>query len=405
MIKLNSKSIRANKSLADIFDEPDDHKLLDVKSLGKPSSPVDQTNQQFVEINQFFEKHNRPPQADSNDINEKILARRLKAMRKAPDIHQQVAAIDVHGLICTAESTTPITAAVPSAELVTSLSDIFDDDDGLLDFEDDSIFALNNVSNDKKALPEDIATRRPCPDFTRYTGIFNQAQQLLKAGKISTVRYSHGLKIAQGDIFVLYGVMCYVNALGEALPNYKKYNARLHLIFENGTESDMLYQSLGAGLIRDKEGRKVANELITFKPQDMPTPAGMIYIVSTQSNNPALAPYQGNLYKIGYTDTSVEQRTANAANDRTFLEAPVRIVSTATCYNFNPQRLETLIHGFLANQRLNIKLTGKDGKSYSPREWFNVPFATAQAVISHIIDGTISLYRMDNTTGQIVKKK
>ncbi|HHG6944669.1 TPA: GIY-YIG nuclease family protein [Klebsiella pneumoniae] len=71
----------------------------------------------------------------------------------------------------------------------------------------------------------------------------------------------------------------------------------------------------------------------------------------------------------------------------------------------NTHKLETLVHGFLAKQRLDITLKGVDGTSYAPREWFHTPLTTILEVIHHILDGTISQYRMDNTTGKVVAKK
>ena len=70
----------------------------------------------------------------------------------------------------------------------------------------------------------------------------------------------------------------------------------------------------------------------------------------------------------------------------------------------DPYRFESLIHGFLAVQRLNVELIGTDGKRYRPREWFAVSLEVAKEVIVRIMDKTIVQYRMDNTTGQIVKK-
>ena len=116
-------------------------------------------------------------------------------------------------------------------------------------------------------------------------------------------------------------------------------------------------------------------------------------------------PFKQNLYKIGFTESSVDERIKNAEKDRTFLQAPVRIVTTFQCFNMNTHKLETLVHGFLAKQRLDITLKGQDGTSYTPREWFYTPLATVLEVIQHILDGTISQYRMDNTTGKIVAKK
>jgi hypothetical protein len=71
----------------------------------------------------------------------------------------------------------------------------------------------------------------------------------------------------------------------------------------------------------------------------------------------------------------------------------------------NAQKLEALVHGFLAARRLNITLKSHSGQVYTPKEWFNVPLATVQAVIQYIVDGTISQYRLDNTTGKIVAKR
>lgn len=63
----------------------------------------------------------------------------------------------------------------------------------------------------------------------------------------------------------------------------------------------------------------------------------------------------------------VEERIKNAVNDVAFLEAPIKILASIECYNLNPNKFESLIHGFLHAQRLKITLTGKSGKSYSPR--------------------------------------
>ncbi|WP_216593291.1 GIY-YIG nuclease family protein [Advenella kashmirensis] len=72
--------------------------------------------------------------------------------------------------------------------------------------------------------------------------------------------------------------------------------------------------------------------------------------------------------------------------------------------NLNPNKFETLIHGFLHDQRLTLTLMSKNGKTYSPREWFSVPLDTARDVVRRIIDGSIVHYRMDNTTNRLVKK-
>ena len=126
--------------------------------------------------------------------------------------------------------------------------------------------------------------------------------------------------------------------------------------------------------------------------------------MTTTSNNPTLKAIP-NLVKIGYTEHTVEKRTKNAVRDTAFLEAPVKILAVMDCYNLNPNKFESLIHGFLYAQRLKVTLTGKDGKAYHPQEWFSVPLDIVREVIKRIIDGSIVNYRMDNTTTALVKKR
>src|SRR5690606_26612280 len=109
--------------------------------------------------------------------------------------------------------------------------------------------------------------------------------------------------------------------------------------------------------------------------------------------------------QIGYTEQTVEERTKNAVRDIAFLESPVKIMASIECYNLNPVKFETLIHGFLHAQRLNVTLIGKDGITYRPREWFSVGLDTAREVVRRIIDGSIVQYRMDNTMGRLLKKE
>lgn len=50
---------------------------------------------------------------------------------------------------------------------------------------------------------------------------------------------------------------------------------------------------------------------------------GYIYVLSSLSDNPTIK-NQKNLYKIGYSTNSVEERIANAAHEPTYLMAPVK---------------------------------------------------------------------------------
>ena len=355
---------------------------------------------------------------------EKRLAKRLQAIRtdqkqcsalSGQDIHGLLVGIEVVGMVAEEHEQYPARGValetvnaptVDTSELVTSLDDIFADDDlGLLDFDAPDIFSMQHVPREKKALPDEIAQRQPCPDFARFAPLFETVKTGLQGQEFSLVRYrnEHGFQV--GDFFILNGVMGYVHSAGERLEQYERYNARLHLVFDNGTELHMLYQSLTQGLIRDKEGRKVMLGDKLLLPNYAPIPSGFVYVLATKSTDPILMPFMQNLYKIGFTEGTVEDRIKHAEKDKTFLQAPVRIITTFQCFNMNTHKLETLVHGFLAKQRLDITLKGVDGTSYAPREWFHTPLTTILEVIHHILDGTISQYRMDNTTGKVVAKK
>ncbi|KFI11542.1 hypothetical protein IX95_12840 [Vibrio sp. B183] len=420
MICLRSSKKTPKRYLDDIFSEDDDLGLLDVAPLKAKAPAGNLIASQFEEITTFFEKNGRIPASDADSFDEKRLARRLKAFKSNGEQRESLKEFDSYGLLADESSYIPSIESVGSStyevqestpsseidksELVTSLDDIFDDDDDLLEFDAPDIFTIRHVPAEKKSQPEEIAKRQPCADFSRYAPIFEIVQKELKAGAASLDRFRHELKIQVGDFFILNGLMGYVHSAGERLEGYSSYNARLHLVFENGTELHMLFQSLTHGLVRDDHGCKVNREGALLEPDSNPVPTGLVYVLATKSSDSVLATYKSNLYKIGFTEGSVEDRIKHAEKDRTFLEAPVRVVMITECYNIDAHKLETLVHGFLGYQRLNITLKGHDGQSYKPREWFNVPLATVVEVIKHILDGTISQYRMDNTSGKVMKK-
>ncbi|MCS3793796.1 GIY-YIG nuclease family protein [Aeromonas hydrophila] len=415
MIRLSTARLATKQSLGDILSEEDDLGLLDVQPLKAKAAPVDLASAQFAEITAFYELHGRLPDEGSGALlEEKLLARRLKGILADPTQCKHLQAQDRFGLLNRTETdqnqvylATEIEpeTSISRSELVTSLADIFaDDDDGLLDFDEPDIFSLRHISAEKKEQPDDIAQRQPCADFPRFAPLFTAFHDGLKSGAFGLERFTHTLKITAGDFFILNGLLGYVDSVGARLEQYSGYNARLYLVFENGTEMHMLYQSLTHGLVRDKEGRKAQLNGQSLRPSLEAVPTGVVYILKTLSTDSALIPYKPNLYKIGFTETSVEERIKNAELDSTFLEAPVQIVAINQCFNLNAQKLEALVHGFFAPRRLNVKLKSHSGQIYTPKEWFNVPLESALAVIQHIVDGSISQYRLDNTTGKIIPK-
>ena len=111
-----------------------------------------------------------------------------------------------------------------------------------------------------------------------------------------------------------------------------------------------------------------------------------------------------DLYKIGYTEESLEKRIVGAQRSSTYLEARVTVEATYDCYGVNPRAVERLVHAMLSSQKLNVTLTDSQGRRYRPREWFCVDLETAKGVVERIADGTISNYRIDGVSGRLVAK-
>lgn len=395
-------------SLDEIFSKPDEFGLLAVKPKSS-SSPKSIEAAKFEEINQFIDKNQRLPNLDSSDIMEKQLAYRLEGFKKSK-VSDAIMVLDRHCVLAAREASEVGSIQAPQRKEVTSISDILNSDSlGLLNTPNLGIFDLKHVPSTPKEMPDEIAERKKCGDFYKFETIFRQSHQRLDTRQVEVVAFKQGSQINEGDVFILRGILCFVDEIGDfKVVDGEPYNPRLRVIFENGTESNLLLRSLAAALYKDEHSRRllasaadVENKLNNITHKDKRS--GVVYIVKTLSENPTLQNVP-NLYKIGYTELTVEERTKNAARDIAFLEAPVKIVASIECFNLNPQKFESLIHAFLAGQRLMIELVGKDGRKYRPQEWFSVPLGSAREVIRRIIDGTIIQYRIDNTTGKIIKK-
>ncbi|MEG6501851.1 MULTISPECIES: GIY-YIG nuclease family protein [unclassified Desulfovibrio] len=418
-MKLRSAPRSMATSLDAIFDEEDDLGLLAgvVPTKKKNAATTDSSVSAFLELVAFFEVHKREP--DENKPEEKPLAWRLKGYRTRPELRVKVLEYDNVGLLSEKAAAPVPCKSLPDAPVavreVTSLEDIFDDDDdlGLLGGIDTSIFTATPARPlTDKDMPDEIASRKACEDFYLYEKLFQDVQGVLNTKAVMLERFSSESEAAVGQMFILRGQLCYVDRiLKEDTSDSKRDNPRLRVIFENGTEADLLKRSLARALYKDPHSRRVNFDLNLFSDKSFTIshgdkPTGYIYILGSETTAPALASLKttGKLVKIGYSSQDVHERIKNAQTDPTYLEAPVRLLAQIECFNLNPQKFENLIHAFLYQQRLKMTLISASGKPYHPEEWFAVSVETAVEVCNRIIDGTIVQYRMDNTAGVIVKK-
>ena len=190
---------------------------------------------------------------------------------------------------------------------------------------------------------------------------------------------------------------------------YDQIDARLRVIFDNGTESNMLRRSLHRALHRDETGRRIletsAGPLFSDWTAEGDEASGTIYVLRSQSDNPYVSEHRDLTHKFGVTNAKVETRIGNARLDPTFLMAEVEIVAEYKLYNIDRGKLEKLMHRIFAPARLNVEIEDRFGNPVVPREWFLVPLHAIDAAVGKIRDGTIAEYEYDVERAALVARQ
>jgi hypothetical protein len=354
----------------------------------------------FEEIQRFVATHNRAPQhGEERDIFERLYAVRLDRLRAQEDCRALLAPIDHQELLAGATSALGNNADdISDDELLAQL--------GVDDGDADDITDLRHVRSaaDKRAA-EEIANRERCEDFDRFKPLFNAVQNDIGTGARVTqpIRKDAGFlktDIRTGEFFILGGQTAYVAEVGEPFkaPNGES-DARLRVIYSNGTESNLLLRSLQRALYKDETSRRVsepsAGPLFAGETQDGDLASGTIYVLRSKSDNPLVVAHRDLLHKIGVTGGDVARRVANAKLDPTFLMADVEVVATYELYNINRTKLENLIHRVFAPAQLDVEIKDRFGRPVVPREWFLVPLFVVDEAVERIRDGTITRYIYD----------
>jgi hypothetical protein len=356
----------------------------------------------FEEIQRFAEGHGRAPEhGEGRDIFERLYAVRLDRIRELQECRDLVQSSDYQGLL----TGKPQVQMVDADEL---------DDDALLaelgvQIAASSITELKHVrSTAEKKAAEDIANREKCEDFAAFKPIFEQVQRELNSGLRETRPFEMKAEIERGRFFIVSGQKAYVAAKGETIiTDQGRTDARLRVIFDNGTESNMLMRSLQRALNKDEAGRRItepsAGPLFSDKTIDGDEASGTIYVLRSKSDHPLVAGNRNLVHKIGVTNMAVEKRIAGAPLQPTFLMANVEIVATYELYNINRTKLENLIHRIFEPARLEIEVTDRFGRPVMPREWFLVPLAAIKDAVEKIKDGTIAGWVYDPKNAQMTK--
>jgi hypothetical protein len=368
----------------------------------------------FEDILRFWQQHGRAPlQGEGRDIFERLYAVRLEQIRQLPEAQTLLARLDTPGLLSgTALLNMPNVDDLDEDALLAELGMSADEREAV-DASDDAaarndITVLRHVrASAAIRAAEEVADRTPCADFDEYKAQFEQAERELKGGIRKALRFRRDASIASGNYFILGGQLAYVAQVGETIkaPNGAS-DARLRVIYANGTESNMLRRSLQRALYKDETGRRLSDTdmgpLFGDAPESDDIETGTIYVLRSLADHPFIAAHRELIHKIGVTSGKVETRIAGAEKDPTYLLAGVEVVATYRLHNLNRSKLENIFHRLFGAAQLDLSIEDRFGQAVQPREWFLVPLHVIDEAVEHIRDGSITNMHYDPRSARLL---
>ncbi|PHR60686.1 MAG: hypothetical protein COA43_05960 [Robiginitomaculum sp.] len=358
----------------------------------------------FEDIQKFTKEHGRVPQhGENNDIFERLYAVRLDQLLKNQQALSLLAKMDTHGLLTgnTAQSVEEIDDNTLLEELGIELSPDNTDDITKLRF-------VSPIAHRQSA--DEIANRAVCRDFDKFEKIFEQIRVDLKTGVREARRSTKREDVNVGGLFILNGQIAYIAEQGKTFdaPSKKEYDARLRVIFDNGTESNLLLLSFQRALRKDEHGRAITIPIagpLFSNDADGDNQTGTIYVLKSKSDLPEITPIRGVILKIGVTGGDVKTRIANSKTEATYLLGEVEVIDEYKLYNINRKKLEKMLHTIFDAARLKISIKDRFGNPFEPREWFLVTRESVSEAVQLIQDGTIHTHTYDLATAKFIEAK
>ena len=367
----------------------------------------------FEEIQRFVEKHGRSPQhGEGRDIFERLYAVRLDRLCALEECRALLAPFDHQSLLSGAQILAAPADAIDEDELMAELADAAGDS---------AITELRHVrSAVEKRAAEEIANRDVCEDFEEFKPLFERVKRELKDGirhtlplqKLDEIKLA---EIQKREYFIVQGQIAYVAEVGEDFQTqYDRRDSRLRVVYDNGTQSNLLMRSFQRALHRDEAARLISNPdagplfaypepVFSDNRAEDDLASGTIYVLRSKSDHPIVAANRDVLHKIGVTGGKVETRITNASLDPTFLMADVEVIATYELYNISRIKLENLIHRVFDPAQLDIQIKDRFGNQVRPREWFLVPLFVVNEAVERMRDGTITQYVYDPKAARLVK--
>ena len=353
----------------------------------------------FEEIQKFVDVEKRLPlHGEENDIFERLYAVRLEKIQENQEYLDLLKDIDSQNILSgEVKNSVEISEDLNDDELLERLG---------VENEENSITNLKHVKTraEKRAV-EEFANRTICEDFDKFKPLFEKTKKEIENDFRETIRFRKDAgftkTIIKEKLFVIVrGQLAYIANKGEIFkaPNGEE-DARLRVIYDNGTENDLLQRSLIRAMYKDETSRFITSPglgpLFSDKLESDDLESGTIYVLRSNSKHPEIKRNRDLFHKIGVTGNDVNRRITNAKNDPTFLMADVEVVATYKLANINRHKLENLIQSFFKNAKLDIDIKDRFGKPVNPKEWFLVPIFIIDEVVEKIKNGSIGDYYYD----------
>lgn len=381
---------------------------IEAKKAGNHSALEERIISGFEEIQKFFEEKGRLPEhGESKDTFERLYAVRLDQIRKQKECRSLLKDLDFQNLLDNDyKEPANIPEDLDDDELLTQL--------GIDDNEANSITNLKHVKSQvEKKVAEEIANRTLCDDFEGFKPLFEAIKKDIETGYRNTVRFRKDVgftktTLKKEQFIIIGGLISYIAEIGETFkaPNGED-DARLRVIYDNGTESNILLRSLIRAMYKDETSRFITEltngPLFSGEYGEDDIDSGTIYVLRSLSNHPLVNENRNIVHKIGVTGGDVKKRLANAKYDPTFLLADVEVVATYNLANINRTKLEKIIHKFFGAAKLDIEIKDRFGKMVTAQEWFLVPIFIIDEMVEKIKEGTVGDYYYDPKTVTLEK--
>lgn len=365
----------------------------------------------FEDILRFHQTHGRAPMhGEDRDIFERLYAVRLDQLRKLPEAKTLLAELDTPGLLSGPAALPVDVDELDEDALLAELGVAADGGDASVDKSDITVLRHVRSSVEKRAA-EEIASRTACADFEHFQPLFEQVKRDLESGarQMRPLQVKAQGEIRQGAFLVVGGQIAYVAEVGEEFATQfsdKRFDRRLRVIFDNGTENNVLQRSLQRALHRDERARLIVEPesglLFGDAVDEGDIESGTIYVLRSKSTHPFIAEHRELVHKIGVTGGSVESRIAGAEKDATYLLAGVEVVATYKLHNINRSGLEHLFHRLFGAAQIDLTIEDRFGHPVKPREWFLVPLHVVDEAVQRIRDGSITGVVYDPATARLL---